>query len=782
MKHPTIIDGRHPITNGPCSIYERPTTENLPAAKSSRTSNVAKALAILCAAGCAGGHALAQSNTYLPVYHVVQSGASATQAGTLAADLGIPSGQMTVSNGMVMFIDPTNYLNIPTMSVTNQYVVSNLTAQTINRDPALPLTFEQIDFGTLSNRPILDPTSAVSIASFALSDAGLTPQFGAPVALNNRLTTYMNNAAGGTTSNSQALDTEVDYHFTDQYGHPFIGPGAQLQMSFDGQGNVGRLNYAVRSITESNRVLAISASEALNRVIDLFPPGTQVADPDVEYYCPPFWWHWPFPCPCPPPPWQVENILPYYVFRGTTQVVNPITGEQTQVQELTQMIPATDDPAFVPSVNLSASFGTLPGSAQTYGVNANVAVTGGTPPYTYEWRGSSGAMPSNNVPSFTYSPVTRVIQPTLSLSAVAPGVLNISWPPYLGTNAVPDPYSWILETAPALFPGRSNNWSNVTNIVGTNQFTGTISVTVSNTGANAYFRLRLASNSIPTMETVNVTVTDANGVSVQAHQNLMVQATPVLVVAHGGGGIFSSGPQWGTESPVDPGLGATDTADWRARMLADPGAGSECFLWTLNTAWLGDFINPPVPHVVPPNPMVNGDDDYHNWGVDSADIVLYIGHGNPTVITFSVTPPLFFNNPQLNKAWGATPDVGYDPLDWLCLLSCEVLSNNWSGLTAPQRWGGAFDGLHVLTGFKTLAWAGTGFTGTFADNMMLGAPQTIVKSWFNAAMADGTGLAAAMGPIGPGNTLDFNDHYWGKGPVGPTIKAPQIQGWWYVSQ
>jgi hypothetical protein len=780
MKHPTIIDGLHPFAKGSCCCRARSTAENSSIDNSPRASIFPKTLAILCAAVCAGGHALAQTNTYLPVYHVVQSGATAAQAGTLAADLGIPSSQLTVSNGMVMYVDPLNYLNIPTISVTNELVVSNLTAQTINRDPSLPLTLEQIDFASLSNRSVLDPTSAVAIASFALSDSGLTPQYGAPVALNDRLTTYMNNAAGGTSSNSQALDTEVDYHFADQYGYPFIGPGAQLQMSFDGAGNVSRLNYAVRSVTESNRVLAISASEALNRVIDLFPPGTQIADPDVEYYCPPFWWHWPIPCPCPPPPWDVQNILPYYVFRGVTPVVNPITGENTEVQELTQMIPATDDPAFVPSVNLSASAGTItPGNGASFGVNASVTVTGGAPPYTYAWRGSSGAMPSNNVPSFSYAPVVRVIQPELQITTVSRDVLTISWP-YLGTNAVPDPHPWILERAPYLFAG-SNNWSQVTNLVGTNQFTGTISVTMSNTGANAYFRLRLASNSIPTMETVTVTVTDANGVSVQAHQNLMAQATPIQLVPHSGG-TFSSGPQWGTESPVDPGLGATDTSDWRARMIADPGTGSESFLWTLNTAWLGDFINPPVPHVLPVNPMVNGDDDFHNWGVDSADIVLYIGHGNPTAITFSVTPPLFFNNPQLDKSWGATPDAGYDPLNWLCLLSCEVLSNNWSGLTAPQRWGGAFDGLHVLTGFKTLAYAGTGFTGTFADNMMLGAPQTIVKSWFNAAMADGTGLAAAMGPIGPGNTLDFNDHYWGKGPVGPTIKAPQIQGWWYVSQ
>ena len=83
------------------------------------------------------------------------------------------------------------------------------------------------------------------------------------------------------------------------------------------------------------------------------------------------------------------------------------------------------------------------------------------------------------------------------------------------------------------------------------------------------------------------------------------------------------------------------------------------------------------------------------------------------------------------------------------------------------------------------------------------APMPVVKAWFLAAKESGvwskfqgyqsTGTPAAMGPLikasvpdGHGGQAlvyltDSNDFYWGKGPVGPTIPADQISGFWYLS-
>jgi hypothetical protein len=60
-------------------------------------------------------------------------------------------------------------------------------------------------------------------------------------------------------------------------------------------------------------------------------------------------------------------------------------------------------------------------------------------------------------------------------------------------------------------------------------------------------------------------------------------------------------------------------------------------------------------------------------------------------------------------------------------------------------------------------------------------PCPIISAWFSAAHECGTGTPAALGPIGPGGAWDYGDYFWGKGPVGPKIRASQIQGWWYLS-
>ncbi len=80
----------------------------------------------------------------------------------------------------------------------------------------------------------------------------------------------------------------------------------------------------------------------------------------------------------------------------------------------------------------------------------------------------------------------------------------------------------------------------------------------------------------------------------------------------------------------------------------------------------------------------------------------------------------YWNDAQLSwglEKFGSNPEI--DNLYWLCLLSCEVLQEyDGAGLGAWTRWGPAFNGLHILTGFRSLAEAGTGFPGQFAHNIL----------------------------------------------------------------
>ncbi len=462
----------------------------------------------------------------------------------------------------------------------------------------------------------------------------------------------------------------MEYKFATPDGYPIIGPGAQVQLAFGPNGKVARLHYAARQLEAGPSVPIIPADEAVRRVSRLFPPNAKIT-PQLVYWCPPFWWHWPWPCPCPPPPWQVSSIIPWYQCTATIPVIDPVTGGQSALQELAQMIPATDDPAFVPAVQLSAS------TFQSTQVVANVSVTGGMAPYTFEWTGSAPDLATNGGTNVIFTPLVALDPPELSISRPPAGRVQLSWP------ADPHPSPWfVLESTPALAPA---SWGQVTEAMVTSN--GVSSVIINPAApATRFFRLRLADPPLLDTETVAVTVTDANGVQAQASQTVEVQVFPVPKPATPGVGPRIAGVvDWGTESPYDPGLGTGDRTSWTTGMILG-GAGVPRFLWTDTLSWKKDFIEEPV-----------GIDDSE---VDNADLVFYIGHGNPVVFTFTGGPgpnptTLFYN--EAPHAWG-----NHD-LEWLCLLSCDVLEFNDASGNVWQRWGPNFDGLHILTGFHSEA-------------------------------------------------------------------------------
>jgi hypothetical protein len=741
--------------------------------KQTGTNSFVRALAVLGALSCTGQLAPAQP-VILPVYHVVQSGATASQASALASFLGIPTSQLMFSNGLVSFIDPTNYLFVPTVPVSDPVVASNLAAGTFNEYPSIPITAETFDFASLSNLSVLDSSIAMDLATSAFQSAGLTPQFGNATAHNANLSIWANNASNTAATFSQDIDAEVEYQFQDTNGYPIIGPGAQVQVAFDGDGNVTRLFYAARQMVPGQTVPLIPAVVASNRVAHFFPPNVPIST-SLVYWAPPLWppWPWPWPpCDCPDPTNPVVDILPYYVCHATLLVTNPVDGTISTNQNLTQMIPATDDTNFVPSLNLSAT--NTPGGTQ---VVASVSVFGGHAPYAYAWSGSS-ATASSNGPAVAYTPIVRVLPPALQITSVPFNSYQISW-------LEPDPVPWILESA----PGISGPWAQVS---GATQSNGLYQVTVSQTASAAFFRLRLAATTVPATETVGVTVTDANGVSVNASQTLTVQAIPVTPTRP------DSLDDFGTESAYDPGVSTIDRLNWTGNMLGN-GLGPQRFLWTSPTTWKGDFVDPPGPnpHLFFPagwDPH-NGDDDYLNWGIDAANIVLYIGHGGPSFLLFTATPPLFYNgvtlfngqNVGINQSWGDDRDprlpanLGDGKLDWLGLLSDRTMVTNWAGPvpSAVGRWGPAFDGLHSLLGFRSPIILGTGFPGQFANNLAAG--QKVYLAWANAAKASGAGQAAIMGPVDLFGTTDLNDHYWGHGAVHARIPAANIASFWYLA-
>jgi hypothetical protein len=154
------------------------------------------------------------------------------------------------------------------------------------------------------------------------------------------------------------------------------------------------------------------------------------------------------------------------------------------------------------------------------------------------------------------------------------------------------------------------------------------------------------------------------------------------------------------------------------------------------------------------------------------------------------TSPTYYNV-NYKGSWG--PIGPNDRLYWLAGLLCNCLDSvDGSGYTTAQRWGPAFGGLHIFTGFASDACGDDAFPQTFPTNILgvNGPAQTILNAWFNASTTTNTGVAAAMGPImiirsKTGRTYaisDINDYYIGKGSRGPTISGAEIKGWWYLHQ
>ncbi|PYJ03147.1 MAG: hypothetical protein DME25_13215, partial [Verrucomicrobia bacterium] len=263
-------------------------------------------------------------------------------------------------------------------------------------------------------------------------------------------------------------------------------------------------------------------------------------------------------------------------------------------------------------------------------------------------------------------------------------------------------------------------------------------------------------------ETVRVVVTDANGVQVQAAQTLAITGgTPALVFLPAVGGVSD----YGCERAVSN-MGAGQQSGFNSRF--DSEGVTRRFNWTGLNAWERDFKE--------------GATGLDSLYADNADIVFYIGHGYGGGFTFESSQDdgtLYYTDAA--GAWGDRD------LEWLALLSCQVLQDDYAGQKWYQRWGPSFDGLHLLLGFETNAHDWPAFGGTFAD-WVLGRfgflPAMPVRtSWFLAKWQQqpAADIAVVIGVLGPAGCSNYGDYFWGKGPVGPDLRGGDIHGYWRVT-
>ncbi len=129
----------------------------------------------------------------------------------------------------------------------------------------------------------------------------------------------------------------------------------------------------------------------------------------------------------------------------------------------------------------------------------------------------------------------------------------------------------------------------------------------------------------------------------------------------------------------------------------------------------------------------------------------------------------------------ATGDWGDKDLEWLALYSCQVLGKGGDGQEPFRNWKQEFDGLHLLLGFHSNAWVNNNFSGKFAANM-LSSNMTVLQSWVDAVDDENVGDCVVMGVFRRSDgAWNYNDHFHGKGSVGPDISGSSIGLGWYIA-
>ena len=78
---------------------------------------------------------------------------------------------------------------------------------------------------------------------------------------------------------------------------------------------------------------------------------------------------------------------------------------------------------------------------------------------------------------------------------------------------------------------------------------------------------------------------------------------------------------------------------------------------------------------------------------------------------------------------------GNNDLEWLALMSCDVLMLNSASGHVWDRWGPSFDGLHLLMGFGNTAFDVSGMGNNFGDGLA-DDDEKVRQAWVDASEAE----------------------------------------------
>ena len=229
-------------------------------------------------------------------------------------------------------------------------------------------------------------------------------------------------------------------------------------------------------------------------------------------------------------------------------------------------------------------------------------------------------------------------------------------------------------------------------------------------------------------------------------------------------GVHDAGTQWvGTTQ----GLPGSSKNAGRFFDVFDAVANVDArFNWGDLNAWERDFRDP----------AFGGSDT--QW-IDNVDVAFYTGHANGNGFTFSSAVDdgfLAFDEAR----WG-----NHD-LEWLVIAACGPLQLTTNGLSWAQRWGPAFDGLHLLMAYANDS-RDNEREGRIFARAILGegeSPKRVRTAWVKAAttVQPSSVTFAVMGVATSNGVSNWNDYFWGRGTGGgPDIRGSDIRYYWRLS-
>ena len=260
-------------------------------------------------------------------------------------------------------------------------------------------------------------------------------------------------------------------------------------------------------------------------------------------------------------------------------------------------------------------------------------------------------------------------------------------------------------------------------------------------------------------EALVLNVIDDNGVFVQASHRVEFDPTALPQLFDSPSIRVGGVRDYGTENAVYNEFGGLEQG-FIDQMNAD--GVIQRFSWRGLAAWEQDFKEP----------------EDSQW-IDNTDITFFVGHGSVGSFSFEDNT---HDDSRLDNN-DATGDWGDKDLEWLALYSCQVLGKGGDGQEPFRNWKQEFDGLHLLLGFHTNARVSNQFSGKFASNM-LSSSTTVRYAWFDAIddhqPNDREGVIMGVFRASD-NAWNYNDHFHGKGSVGPDIRGSNIGLGWYVT-